>query len=90
MEWDWRKEHYVVFDEDDRPIGWYPTKEDAEIAFEKGEEIKMDIGIDGMRHVMRSMLHELRGKNSKYNFFKIDKTKHFDFSTLIKVKLKEL
>ena len=35
MEWDWRKEHYVVFDEDDRPIGWYPTKEDAEIAFEE-------------------------------------------------------
>jgi hypothetical protein len=62
-------------------MNWRRFVKDAEIAFEKGEEIKMDIGIDGMRHVMRSMLHELRGKDSKYNFFKIDKTKHFDFST---------
>ncbi len=62
-------------------MNWKKFVKDAETAFERGEEINMDMGIDGMRHIMRSMMYDLGHRNNKYNLWKIHKTKHFDFST---------
>ena len=35
IEWDCGKEMYVAWDEADMPIGFYDTKEEAELAFEE-------------------------------------------------------
>ena len=35
VEWDYGKEMYVAWDEADMPIGFYDTKEEAELAFEE-------------------------------------------------------
>ena len=50
-------------------MNWKLFVEDMSKALEKGDNIAMDIGIDGMRHISRSMMHDLGGKKMK-DFFR--------------------
>ena len=41
----------------------------------------MELGIDGMRHVMRSMMHDLGARGNNYNKWVFKPTGKYDFST---------
>ena len=60
-------------------MNWKQFIKDAEISFEKGDKIKMDIGIDGMRHIMRSMMYDLGARGNNYNKWIFEPTGKLDF-----------
>ena len=56
-------------------MNWKKFVKDMGKALERGDDIPMNIGIDGMRHIARSMMAELAGPHSKaFEQFKITKT----------------
>ena len=64
-------------------LNWTLFVKDMEKAFEKGDDIPMNIGIDGMRHLMRSMmvdLAETSTQRKKYSEWIIKETGKIDFA----------
>ena len=62
-------------------MNWKKFIKDAETSFERGDELGMELGIDGMRHVMRSMMYDLGAKGNNYNKWVFKPTGKFDFKT---------
>lgn len=62
-------------------MNWKKFIKDAETSFQRGSEFDMKLGIDGMRHVMRSMMHDLGARNNNYNKWVFKPTGKFDFAT---------
>jgi hypothetical protein len=61
-------------------MNWRKFIKDVEASFERGDDIPMELGIDGMRHVMRSMMHDLGMKGNNYNKWVFNPTGKFDFN----------
>tara|TARA_R100000808_G_scaffold6623_1_gene19533 strand:- start:6225 stop:15545 length:9321 start_codon:yes stop_codon:yes gene_type:complete len=61
-------------------MNWKKFIADMETAYNKGEKPGMELGIDGMRHIARSMMVDLAHKSRKKEFqdIIIDKTGHID------------
>ena len=49
-------------------MNWEKFVTDVEKAMVKGKTLEMDIGIDGMRHIARSMMFDLGGKDAKSEY----------------------
>ena len=49
-------------------LNWRKFIKDVENAFEKGDEIPMELGIDGMRHMSRSMMYDLGSDKQKSTY----------------------
>ena len=62
-------------------MNWKLFIKHAERSFERGDELGMELGIDGMRHIMRSMMHDLGAKGNNYNKWVFRPTGKFDFAT---------
>ena len=62
-------------------MNWKLFIKHAERSFEKGDELGMELGIDGMRHIMRSMMHDLGARGNNYNKWVFKPTGQYDFST---------
>tara|TARA_R110000824_G_scaffold38267_9_gene117075 strand:- start:9231 stop:12905 length:3675 start_codon:yes stop_codon:yes gene_type:complete len=74
-----KKEGEEVFYDTQPKMNWKQFIKDAQTSFEKGDKIKMEVGIDGMRHIMRSMMFDLGAKGNNYNKWIFNKTGKFDF-----------
>ena len=62
-------------------MNWKKFIVDAQKSFEKGDKISMEVGIDGMRHIMRSMMYDLGAKGNNYNKWVFKPTGKFDFNS---------
>ena len=62
-------------------MNWKKFIKDAQTSFEKGDKIKMEVGIDGMRHIMRSMMYELGARGNNYNKWVFNPTGKFEFES---------
>ncbi len=72
------------FDPDTRlqpKMNWEKFVTDMQKALEKGDTIPMELGIDGMRHIMRSMMVDLSGpkKAAKYSAWVIKNTQKIPY-----------
>ena len=62
-------------------MNWKKFIKDLEASFEKGDDIPMELGIDGMRHIMRSMMYDLGARGNNYNKWVFKPTGKYEFST---------
>jgi hypothetical protein len=62
-------------------MNWKKFIKHAERSFERGDELGMELGIDGMRHVMRSMMHDLGARGNQYHKWVFNPTGKYDFAT---------
>jgi hypothetical protein len=62
-------------------MNWQKFVMDMYKALEKGDTIPMELGIDGMRHIMRSMMVDLGGKDANYHEWTIKPTGKLPFDT---------
>ena len=62
-------------------MNWTQFVKDINKKLQKGDDIGIEIGIDGMRHVMRSMMADLGGKKNTYHTWILEPTKEAPYGS---------